>query len=91
MLAGGKAQCPRAGRINGWLLAAECSFAVLHNEELFEDFNAELKRHREIVHVFLVTDSEESFAEMRSSLRKGIQATMLYSSYLRNFSINSRA
>src|SRR5437762_2226954 len=91
MLAGAKAECPKAGRINDWLLAPECSFAVLHKEELFEDFNAELKGHPEIVHVFLVTDSEESFAEMRSGLRKSIQATMLYSSYLRNFSINSRA
>ena len=91
MMAGAKAECPKAGRINDWLLAPECTFAVLHKEELFEDFNAELKGHPEIVHVFLVTDSEESFAEMRSGLRKSIQATMLYSSYLRNFSINSRA
>ena len=91
MLAGAKAECPKAGRINDWLLAPECTFAVLHKEELFEDFNAELKGHPEIVRVFLVTDSEESFAEMRSGLRKSIQATMLYSSYLRNFSINSRA
>ena len=63
MLTGANAQCPKAGRINGWLLAPECGFAVLHNEERFKDFSDELKRYRQIVYVFLVTDSEESFAE----------------------------
>ena len=91
MLTGAKAECPKPGRIGKWLIAPECGFAVLHNEELFIEFRNELKGRKEIEHVFLVTDSEDTFKEMRAGLRKGTRAHMLYSSYLRNFGINVRS
>ena len=91
MLTGSRGECPKPGRIDRWLIAANCGFAVLHKEALFEDFRTELTRVDSIDHVFLVTDSEEAFKEMRSGLGKGTQATMLYSSYLRNFGINTGA
>ena len=90
MLAGAKSECPKPGRISKWLIAPECGFAVLHNEELFIEFRDELKGRKEIEHIFLVTDSEDTFKEMRAGLRKGLRSHMLYSSYLRNFGINIR-
>jgi adenine-specific DNA-methyltransferase len=89
MLTGARAECPEPGDINKWLLAPQCGFAVVHKEELFQDVRAELNGCSEIGHVFLVTDSEDAFKEMRTMLRKGSQSYMLYSSYLRNFGINT--
>jgi adenine-specific DNA-methyltransferase len=91
MLTGAKAECPKAGRIDKWLITQECGFAVLHNEELFLEFRAELKGMKGIRHIFLVTDSEDTFKEMRAGLRRGTRTHMLYSSYLRNFGINVRS
>lgn len=88
ILTGAKAKCPKPGHISKWLIAPECGFAVLHNEEFFLEFRDELWSRKEIEHVFLVTDSEDTFKEMRAGLRKGTRAYMLYSSYLRNFGIN---
>jgi hypothetical protein len=40
--------------------------------------------------VWIVTDSEDAFAEMRSSLPPRLISSMLYRDYLRNFTINTR-
>jgi hypothetical protein len=41
-------------------------------------------------HVWIVTDSKDAFAEMRSSLPSRLVTSMLYRDYLRNFQINTR-
>jgi hypothetical protein len=42
-----------------------------------------------VTHVWLVTDSEEAYAEMRSALPARLAVSMLYRDYLRNFRINT--
>ena len=44
----------------------------------------------DITHVWIVTDSEDAFAEMRSALPSRLATSMLYRDYLRNFRINTR-
>jgi hypothetical protein len=40
--------------------------------------------------VWLVTDSEEAYAEMRSALPGQLSVSMLYRDYLRTFRINTK-
>jgi adenine-specific DNA-methyltransferase len=90
MLAGSRGRCPISAKIARWLIAPECGLAVLHKEEFFDTFLDELDPLiPSINHVFLVTDSEDAFKEMRQSLPRAMVVTMLYSSYLRNFAINA--
>lgn len=65
-------------------------FAVLLREERFRKFSRELEKRKDIRLVYLVTDSENAFAEMRASLPPHVSASMLYRDYLRNFRINTR-
>ena len=88
MIAGSKAACPSPTRIGKWLISPDCGFAVLHKDTAFQDFLEEIKG-KPMAHVFLVTDSEDSFKEMRAQLPSGTETHMLYSSYLRNFRINT--
>lgn len=65
-------------------------YAVLFREASFRQFREELAKRADIKHVWLVTDSEEAFAEMRSALPQELFVSMLYRDYLRNFRINTR-
>jgi adenine-specific DNA-methyltransferase len=49
-----------------------------------------LESRPDVTHVWIVTDSEDAFAEMRSVLPGRISTSMLYRDYLRNFRINTR-
>jgi len=89
MLAGAKGECPKPGNGAKWLISEPCGFSVLHRESAFQDFLAEIKGMRNLTHIFLVTDSEDAYKEMRVQLPSGIETHMLYSSYLRNFLINT--
>lgn len=71
-----------------WLIAADCGYAVLFNEDAFRAFNNEIAAHDGIDHLFLVTDSEEAYAEMRTVLAQGRETSMLYRDYLRAFRVN---
>lgn len=65
------------------------TYAVLFRESRFRKFKEALQGRPEITHVYLVTDSEEAYAEMRSALPSKITTSMLYRDYLRNFRINT--
>jgi len=56
-----------------------------------------LKRHTGLSHVFIVTDSDESFKAMAAEVREvvgrsnpDLQVVQLYRDYLVNFMINNR-
>lgn len=66
------------------------TYGVLFRESAFRKFKDELRKRREVTHVWLVTDSEEAYAEMRSSLPSRLRVSMLYRDYLKNFRINTR-
>jgi adenine-specific DNA-methyltransferase len=65
-----------------------CRFAVLLQEDYFNEFAAKLRERADITHIFLVTDSVEAFHEMLSGMGKGRRFVQLYKSYLDNFKIN---
>ena len=63
--------------------------AVLLRESQFAKFHAAMLKADEVSHIYLVTDSEEAFAEMRSELPRRERVSMLYRDYLRSFRINT--
>jgi adenine-specific DNA-methyltransferase len=65
-------------------------YAILFQEEKFRKFATAIKDRDDITHVWIVTDSETAFAEMRSALPSNLATSMLYRDYLRNFRINTR-
>ncbi len=62
-------------------------FAVLVDETLFADFLEQIKKKTGLSHVYLVTNSEESFQEMAEHLNVP-NVIQLYRDYLENFVIN---
>jgi adenine-specific DNA-methyltransferase len=75
---------------NGMVLTDGYPFAVLNDEDRIKDFLGELSRRDDITHVWLVTDSELAFAQMRSLIPGSPKVGMLYRDYLRNFELNAR-
>lgn len=82
----GPREIPRGNEM--WHISTCAMYGVLMDENQFAAFKRELKGHPEVQHVFLVTDSEDSFREMALELPGTPQAHMLYKSYLDNFKIN---
>lgn len=66
----------------------DTNFAVLFDEAAIRDFAASLVGRRTVTHAYLITNSLESFAEMKALLRPGLDVSMLYRDYLRSFAIN---
>ena len=67
-----------------------CSrYGVLFKESRFRQFKEALQQRPEVTHVWLVTDSEEAYAEMRSALPGELTISMLYRDYLRSFRLNT--
>ena len=64
-------------------------FGVLFDEARFERFAQALRDRPDVSHIFLITDSEGAFADMRSRLPARLDVSMLYRDYLRNFRINT--
>ncbi len=62
---------------------------VLFQRSAYANFLRALKASDRIEHVFLVTDSEDAYRQMRQRLPDGVEASMLYRDYLTNFRINT--
>lgn len=65
------------------------TYGVLFKEARFRQFLAALEQRPDVRRVWLVTDSEEAYAEMSAALPPRVSASMLYRDYLRNFRINT--
>jgi adenine-specific DNA-methyltransferase len=74
---------------DGYLLPPESPFAVLLRESALRRFMAALEKRPDVTRVWLVTDSERAFADMRATLPGDYSVSMLYRDYLRNFAINT--
>lgn len=72
----------------GWGIAEGGSYAVLFDETRIRPFAKALQGAPSVERIFLVTDSEEAFAEMVETLGGRWPTSMLYRDYLRNFQIN---
>ena len=71
----------------GWAIADGGAYALLFDEARFRAFTVALAGS-DVRRVFLVTDSEEAYAEMVDALDRQWPTSMLYRDYLRNFQIN---
>jgi adenine-specific DNA-methyltransferase len=71
------------------VVGPEKAYMVLRRESRLGELKRKLESSPKTSHVFLVTDSEESFAEMRSELPRQLVSSMLYRDYLRSFQINT--
>lgn len=65
------------------------TYAVLFDEAAFRAFRDKVTERNNLTHVFLVTDSSEAYAEMRSQLPSHLTTSMLYEDYIRHFRINT--
>lgn len=90
LAAGGVGARPDAPDESDMLIPPQGRFAVLYREERFRAFSRALRDRPDISHVWIVTDSEDAFAEMRAMLPGRLAISMLYRDYLRNFRINTR-
>jgi adenine-specific DNA-methyltransferase len=89
LAAGGKGTMPKAVPAGTHaVIRPECGYGVLLRQGRFRDFQKKVVASSDITHVFLVTDSEEAFAEMSDGLPAHLKKTMLYRDYLRTFRIN---
>lgn len=86
MMAGAKGNCPVTDYPVPWLVPEDCPFAVLIQETRFKEFLNQIKG-KTLTHIFLVTNSEEAFFEMKAELSVP-NVIMLYKNYLKNFEIN---
>lgn len=73
-----------------WFIPKHSPFAVLIQEKQFRAFRAKLAERKDIEWVFLITDSEENFGQMRRTLGRKYACVQLYKSYLENFRINTQ-
>lgn len=72
-----------------WSAPKTSAYAILFEEDAIVDFGTYLRDRPEITHVWLVTNSALSFADMRAELSDDLSVGMLYRDYLRNFEINT--
>jgi adenine-specific DNA-methyltransferase len=75
---------------NGFSIPEKSTYSILLKESRFRKFKEALLKRPDITHVWLVTDSEDAFAEMRSALPKSLNSSMLYKDYLSSFMTNAR-
>ena len=73
-----------------WFIPKHSPFAVLIQEKQFRPFREKLAERKDIEWVFLITDSEENFGQMRRTLGRKYECVQLYKSYLENFRINTQ-
>lgn len=90
MVAGCRGQREDSKGSTPWFIPKRSPFAVLVQERQFRGFQEKLAERNDIVWVFLVTDSEENFEQMRRILGSRYECVQLYKSYLDNFRINTR-
>ncbi len=94
MMAGSRGTCPLTPE-NGyahlhWLIPDVNPFAVLMRETRFREFQARLTARPDLTHIFLVTNSDKAFHDMKADLPDHLTVTQLYKSYLDNFKINTQ-
>jgi adenine-specific DNA-methyltransferase len=90
MAAGGVGSREKPEEGQGFSMPEGSTYGVLFREARFRQFREALEERSEVTRVWLVTDSEEAYAEMCSALSSRLSVSMLYTDYLRNFRINTR-
>lgn len=88
--AGAYGACPRSpvGDVD-FILPPESNYGVLFSESRFMDFRSKVLERSSLTNVWLITNSESAFSEMRELLPPNLHVSMLYRDFLRNFQINT--
>ena len=73
----------------GFMMPDGARYAVLFREASFADFLRAIRTNKHVTHTWLVTNSDQAFAEMCELLPSHLEVSMLYRDYLRNFEINT--
>ena len=76
--------------VEPWALAPDAHYTVLFDTDQWREFVDEVAKRDDLVHIFIVTDSEATFQQVTSELPRGPGCTQLYEDYLHNFEINTR-
>jgi adenine-specific DNA-methyltransferase len=90
MVAGCRGEREESKGSTPWFIPKHSPFAVLIQEKQFRAFREKLAERKDIEWVFLITDSEETFGQMRRTLGRKYECVQLYKSYLENFRINTQ-
>ena len=89
LMAGGQGQYElQVGGDQPWSIPPGGTYGVLFDETKIRNFRDELQARPTVRHVFLVTDSQEAYAEMCDALGGRWPTSMLYRDYLRNFRVD---
>lgn len=86
--AGGIGARPKS-RDADMMVSGKSNYAILFRDDRFNKFTRAISAHSQLTHVWIVTDSEDAFAEMRAALDSRLRVSMLYRDYLRTFKINT--
>ncbi len=90
MMAGCRGERGDSKGSSPWFIPKHSPFAVLIQEKQFRGFREKLAERRDIEWVFMITDSEENYGQMRRILGHRFKCVQLYKSYLENFRINTQ-
>ncbi len=90
LASGARGSRPKRKRGQKFLISPESCYAVLFDDSAFTDFEEALVDEPEITHVFLITDSEEAYAEMRDKLGRKRKTMLLYRDFLRHYRRRTR-
>jgi adenine-specific DNA-methyltransferase len=89
LAAGGVGSRPTSDPGEPFAVHKESNYAILFDRKAFRRFLTQLRSNPQITHVYLVTDSESSYTQMRAKLPEDLHTSMLYRDYLANFRINT--
>jgi adenine-specific DNA-methyltransferase len=74
-----------------WSMPDEAIYGILFDTDEWRGFvDAVIARPEPVAHAFIVTDSDASFQQILSELPTNVEATQLYTDYIRTFEINTK-
>ncbi|MTH53530.1 site-specific DNA-methyltransferase [Bacillus mangrovi] len=86
MIAGSKGNIPIVDDSLRYLIPEDSTYAILLKEQYFNEFQKKVVEREEITHIFIVTNSEDSYFDMKAELNVP-NVVMLYKNYLKNFEL----
>jgi adenine-specific DNA-methyltransferase len=86
MMSGSKGEIPTIEGNPPYIISESNTFAILLKEQRFAEFASQVNDLEDLNHVFIVTNSEDAFFEMKAEL-KVPNVVMLYKNYLKNFEL----
>lgn len=68
---------------------ADARYAILFNLNAWQAFADEVRNRSDLTMIYVVTDSISHFQQVRAELPEGVETSMLYEDYLRNFEVRA--